>query len=51
MHGYPILILYAFVYGLATGLVRERTGSTFNPLAMHMLNNVLMLSVGLTILK
>jgi membrane protease YdiL (CAAX protease family) len=49
MHVYPVLMLYAFVYGLATGLVRERTGSTFNPLIMHTLNNVLLLSIGLAI--
>jgi membrane protease YdiL (CAAX protease family) len=51
MHIYPVLMLYAFVYGVATGLVREWTGSTFNPLIMHILNNVLLLSVGLVMFK
>ncbi len=51
MHVYPILMLYAFVYGLATGMVRERTGSTFNPLIMHVLNNVVLLCVGLSIFR
>jgi membrane protease YdiL (CAAX protease family) len=51
MHAYPVLMPYAFVYGLATGIVRERTGSTFNPLVMHVLNNVLLLCVGLSIFR
>jgi membrane protease YdiL (CAAX protease family) len=49
MHTYPVLMPYAFAYGLATGIVRESTGSTFNPLIMHVLNNVLLLCVGLSI--
>ncbi len=51
MHMYPVLMLYAFVYGVAAGMVREKTSSTFNPLIMHVLNNVVLLCVGLSIFK
>lgn len=49
MHAYPVLMPCAYVYGLAAGFVRERTGSTFNPLLMQVLNSVLLLCIGLSI--
>lgn len=51
MHGYPIVLPYAFVAGLFLGWVREHTGSTFNTLVMHVLNNVLFLCLGLWFLR
>jgi membrane protease YdiL (CAAX protease family) len=47
MHGYPIVMPYVFLFGLVTGWIRVRTGSIFNTIAMHVLNNVLFLCVGL----
>ena len=47
MHGYPIVLPYAFVAGLFLGWVRQRTGSTLNPLFMHVVNNVVFLCLGL----
>ena len=51
MHGYPIVMPYAFVSGLFTGWVRMRTGSTLNAILMHVLNNVVFLFAGLSLLK
>lgn len=51
MHGYPIVLPYAFVSGLFTGWVRLRTGSTLNAIVMHVLNNVVFLLAGLALLK
>ena len=51
MHGYPIVLPYAFVSGLFTGWVRMRTGSTLNTILMHVLNNVVFLFAGLSLLK
>lgn len=47
MHVYPIVLPYAFVYGLFAGWIRERTGSTLNMFFVHALNNVLFLCLGL----
>ena len=51
MHGYPIVLPYVFVSGLFTGWVRMRTGSTLNTILMHVLNNVVFLFAGLSLLK
>jgi membrane protease YdiL (CAAX protease family) len=51
MHGYPIALPYAFIYGLFAGWIRERTGSTLNMFFIHVLNNVLFLCLGLSLLK
>jgi membrane protease YdiL (CAAX protease family) len=51
MHGYPIILPCAFVYGLFAGWIRERTGSTLNMVFVHALNNVLFLSLGLFLLR
>jgi membrane protease YdiL (CAAX protease family) len=47
MHVYPIVFPYAFLAGIATGYVRRATGSTFNTVLMHAINNVVLLTVGL----
>jgi membrane protease YdiL (CAAX protease family) len=51
MHGYPVALPYAFVFGLFAGWIRERTGSTLNMFFMHALNNVLFLCLGLCLLR
>jgi membrane protease YdiL (CAAX protease family) len=47
MHVYPIAMPFAFLAGLILGWLRLRTGSTVNTLFVHVLNNLLFLSVGL----
>jgi membrane protease YdiL (CAAX protease family) len=51
MHFYPVVMPYAFFCGLFTGWLRLRTGSTLNTLFVHVLNNLLFLSLGLMLLK
>ena len=51
MHGYPIVMPYTFLFGLSTGWIRARTGSIFNTLMMHIVNNALFLCVGLYVLR
>lgn len=51
MHGYPIVLPYASVAGLFLGWIRERTGSTLNPLFMHVVNNLVFLCLGLWLLR
>jgi uncharacterized protein len=46
MHVYPVVFPYAFLAGIATGYVRRATGSTFNTVLMHAINNVVLLSLG-----
>ena len=41
----PLLLPITFLFGVATGWVRERTGSTLPFFAIHVLNNVLMLAI------
>jgi membrane protease YdiL (CAAX protease family) len=50
MHVYWVVIPYAFLAGLFLGWIRERTGSTFNTLVVHVVNNGLFLCLGLWIL-
>jgi membrane protease YdiL (CAAX protease family) len=51
MHVYPVAFPYAFLAGLATGYVRRATGSTFNTVLMHAINNVVLLLVGLYLFR
>lgn len=45
IHMMPLLLPVTFLFGIAAGWVRERTGSTLPFFTMHVLNNVLMLTV------
>ncbi len=47
MHVYVVVFPYAFLFGIATGYVRRATGSTFNTVLMHAMNNVVLLILGL----
>jgi membrane protease YdiL (CAAX protease family) len=47
MHFLPLAMPFAFVFGVVAGWVRVRTGSTFNTLCMHILNNLLFLYLGI----
>ena len=47
MHAYPVVFPYAFLAGIATGYVRRATGSTFNTVLMHVIDNVVLLILGL----
>jgi membrane protease YdiL (CAAX protease family) len=47
MHVYPYALPYAFVSGIATGYVRQTTGSTVNTTLMHVINNLILLRLGL----
>ena len=47
MHVYPPALPYAFLFGIATGYVRQRTGSTVNTILMHVLHNIVFLALGL----
>jgi membrane protease YdiL (CAAX protease family) len=49
MHIYPVAFPYAFLFGLAAGYVRRATGSTSNTILMHVMNNVLLLTLGLNL--
>lgn len=51
MHIYPILMPYAFVFGIFTGWIRIRTGSTLNTVFMHVLDNVTSLYLGSLLLR
>jgi membrane protease YdiL (CAAX protease family) len=47
MHVYPSALPYAFLAGIATGYVRRTTGSTVNTILMHVINNLILLRLGL----
>jgi membrane protease YdiL (CAAX protease family) len=47
MHVYPFALPYAFLFGIATGYVRRTTGSTVNTILMHVINNLILLRLGL----
>jgi uncharacterized protein len=47
MHVYPVVFPYTFLFGIATGYIRRATGSTFNTVLMHVINNVVLLILGL----
>ena len=46
MHVYPLVFPFTFLVGIATGYVRRITGSTFNTVLMHVINNVVLLTFG-----
>lgn len=48
---YPVVMPYAFVFGLFAGWIRVRTGSTLYPVSMHVLNNLAFLCLGLLLLR
>jgi membrane protease YdiL (CAAX protease family) len=45
MHFYPILFPIALLFGLGSGWIRERTGSSFNFVIAHVVNNLLFLAI------
>ena len=45
IHMMPLLLPITFLFGVAAGWVRERTGSTLPFFAIHVLNNVLTLAI------
>lgn len=47
MHIYPPALPYTFLFGIATGYVRQMTGSTVNTVFMHVINNIVLLTLGL----
>jgi membrane protease YdiL (CAAX protease family) len=49
MHGSLVVAPYVFIFAIVAGYVRIRTGSTFNTIIMHSLNNLILLYVGLRI--
>ena len=49
MHGSLVVVPYVFIFAVVAGYVRIRTGSTFNTIIMHSLNNLMLLYVGLRI--
>jgi membrane protease YdiL (CAAX protease family) len=49
MHGSLVVAPFVFIFAVAAGYVRVRTGSTFNTIIMHSLNNLALLYVGLRI--
>jgi uncharacterized protein len=51
MHVYPIAMPYAFLFGLFMGWLCLRMGSTVNTFFVHVLNNLLFLSLGLLLLR
>jgi membrane protease YdiL (CAAX protease family) len=51
MHIYPIAMPYAFLFGVFTGWIRIRTGSTLNTAFMHVVNNVFFLYLGFLLLR
>jgi hypothetical protein len=48
-HGSFIVGPYVFLFAISAGYVRLRTGSTFNPIIMHSLNNIMLLLIGLRV--
>jgi membrane protease YdiL (CAAX protease family) len=46
-HYYPPIMVLAFLYGLAAGWIRARTGSTLNTFVMHVLSDGLLLMIAL----
>jgi uncharacterized protein len=47
MHVYPVVFPYTLLFGIAAGYIRRATGSTFNTVLMHGMNNVVLLTLGL----
>ena len=42
MHGSLVVAPYVFIFAVVAGYVRVRTGSTFNTITMHSLNNLML---------
>jgi membrane protease YdiL (CAAX protease family) len=51
MHGSLVVAPYVFIFAVVAGYVRVRTGSTFNTIIMHSLNNLMLLYLGLRIVN
>ncbi|MBV9512125.1 MAG: CPBP family intramembrane metalloprotease [Caulobacteraceae bacterium] len=51
MHGFPVVMPYAFLFGLAATWLRLRSGSLLPGLTMHALNSLLFLAAGLELLR
>ena len=49
MHQLPVFIPLAMIVGFAAGWLREKTGSTVVPIAMHVLQNVVFVLVSLLV--
>jgi membrane protease YdiL (CAAX protease family) len=49
MHGSLVVAPYVFIFAVVAGYIRVRTGSTFNTIIMHSLNNLMLLYLGLRI--
>jgi membrane protease YdiL (CAAX protease family) len=49
MHGSLVVAPYVFLFAVVAGYVRARTGSTFDTIIMHSLDNLMLLYVGLRI--
>jgi uncharacterized protein len=47
MHLFPPALPYTFIFGVATGYVRRTTGSTVNTILIHVINNLILLRLGL----
>jgi membrane protease YdiL (CAAX protease family) len=47
MHVYPAALPYTFLVAIATGYVRRTTGSTVTTVLMHVINNIVLLTLGL----
>jgi membrane protease YdiL (CAAX protease family) len=47
MHLFPPALPYTFIFGVATGYVRRTTGSTVNTILIHVINNIILLRLGL----
>ena len=47
MHVYPPALPYTFLFGIAAGCIRRTTGSTVNTVLMHVINNIVLLALGL----
>jgi membrane protease YdiL (CAAX protease family) len=51
IHFYPILFPFAFIFGIAAGWVRERTGSSLVMVAAHVANSVLFLTTAYILVR
>jgi membrane protease YdiL (CAAX protease family) len=47
MHVYPVVFPYTILFGITAGYVRRATGSTISTVLMHVMNNVVLLTLGL----
>jgi membrane protease YdiL (CAAX protease family) len=47
MHIYAPVLPYTFLFRIATGYVRRTAGSTINTVVMHVIHNIVLLTLGL----